>query len=75
MLITCTSHVCHMYITCYSHACSVRIDHLEQGLAKKVKELEALSHFRANYDQISERLQEQHMIMTCSSLPLFLSFL
>lgn len=57
MHFTCSSHEHHMHITCYSHACSVRIDHLEQGLAKKVKELEALSHFRANYDQISERIQ------------------
>uniref|UniRef100_A0A1X7U8P2 Hook C-terminal domain-containing protein n=1 Tax=Amphimedon queenslandica TaxID=400682 RepID=A0A1X7U8P2_AMPQE len=36
---------------------SLEIDKLKQGLAKKGKELEALSHFRDNYDQIKSQIK------------------
>ena len=37
-----------------STLCSVHIEHLEQTLSKKKKELSDLSDFKANLDQLSE---------------------
>ena len=52
---------------------SVRIKYLEDTLGKKMRELEELSNFKANYDQISEYnklVYSTHTYIHTLSLPL-----